>query len=696
MHQSSNLIGFKTWRGALLPWLLLALLCPIGASAHEDNKGVLEEVVVKGRKLNLAGEARSASEGVIGQEDLQLRPLLRPGDVLESIPGLIMTQHSGTGKSNQMFLRGFNLDHGTDFSTKVDGMPVNLRTHGHGQGYTDINFLIPELIRTISYVKGPYHAELGDFSSAGGAHIRTFDRLNQGQLSVGIGENGFLRGLTAADTALGQGQLLGAIEAQRYDGPWTDIDEDLDKVNALLRWSGEGVNSSYGVTAMFYDAEWNSADQLPQRAVRNGLVDALGSIDPTLGGSTRRSSLSGMHAWEVGRHRNEINAWIIDYDFELWSNFTYLLDDPVNGDQFEQVDSRTIYGGDWSLRWLGAIGRGHLHHTLGAQFRYDDIGKVGLYRTRERERLGLTRLDSVDETSVGLYYEMEWRISEKWRSVLGLRGDYYWFDVKSNLPENSGDESDGIVSPKGSLIYTIDDVTEAYASGGLGFHSNDARGATISVDPVTGESVEPVDPLVRSTGAEIGFRTIWLDNWNASFAAWYLELDSELLFVGDAGNTEASGASRRWGVEFNNVWTLSDVWSFEADLAWTDARLTKAPPAEDNVPGALETVITGAVNATWSNGWFSSLRLRYFGPAPLVEDGSVESDGSSMANLLLGWSNPRWRVQLEVLNLFDSDDHDVSYYYASRLPGEPLEGIEDIHYHIFEPRQFRLRASWLF
>ena len=678
----------------LLAVSLLGLPCSV--HAHEGEDKVLEEVVVKGRKLNLAGEARSASEGVIGQEDLQLRPLLRPGDVLESIPGLIMTQHSGTGKSNQMFLRGFNLDHGTDFSTIIDGMPVNMRTHGHGQGYTDINFLIPELIRTITYVKGPYHAELGDFSSAGGANIRTFNQLPNGQLTASVGENGYLRGLAAGDTDLGGGRLLGAIEAQQYDGPWTDIEEDLDKVNALLRWSNSGENSEYGVTAMFYDATWNSADQVPERAVSQGLIDPLGSLDKTLGGSTQRASLSGSLAWEKGRHRNEVNAWIIDYDFELWSNFTYLLDDPENGDQFEQVDDRTIYGGDWSLKWLGVIGGGHLHHTVGAQFRYDDIGAVGLYRTRERERLGVTRLDQVDETSLGAYYELEWRISDDWRSVIGLRGDYYWFDVNSDRPENSGSSSDGIISPKASVIHSFSDETEFYVSGGFGFHSNDARGTTITVDPVSGEPVDSVDPLVRSTGAEMGFRSIWLDSWNTSLAVWYLELDSELLFVGDAGNTEASGASRRWGVEFNNLWALNDTWSIEADLAWTDARFTDAPAGEDDIPGALQTVVTGAVNATWPSGWFGSLRLRYFGPAPLIEDGSVESDGSSMANLLAGWSNDRWRAQLEALNLFDSDDHDVDYYYASRLPGEPMDGVEDIHYHVFEPRQVRLRASWLF
>ena len=672
---------------------ILLVVSPLMALAHEET---IEEVLVLGRRLNLAGEARSASEGVIGQEDLALRPLLRPGDVLESIPGLIMTQHSGSGKGNQMFLRGFNLDHGTDFSTRLDGMPVNLPTHGHGQGYTDINFLIPELIRTIDYVKGPYHAELGDFSSAGGARINTFDRLPGGRLTVGLGENNYGRALAAGSTEVGDGWLLGAIEGQVYDGPWTDIKEDVEKINGMIRWSGDNETLSWSATAMYFDLTWNSADQIPQRAVDQGLIDPYGSLDRTLGGDTSRASLSGMLAWGGENYENEINAWIIDYDFQLWSNFTYFLDDPENGDQFQQLDRRMIYGGEWRRSWRTSAGQDHMHHTAGVQLRYDDIDPVGLIRTRERQPLNITRLDRVKETALGAYYELEWKFAASWRTVLGVRADGYWFDVESNIAENSGSESDGIVSPKGSLIYTINDAAEAYASGGFGFHSNDARGTTISVDPVTGEAVEPVDPLVRSRGGEIGARWQGAGGWTSSLAVWILKLDSELLFVGDAGITEPSRPSRRWGVEFNNTWALTDIWRLEADFAWTDARFTDESPDGDHIPGALKTVVTGAITGQWSSGWFGSLRLRYFGPAPLIEDNSVESDGSSMVNLLLGWSNPRWRVQLEVLNLLDSNDHDIDYFYASRLPGEPAAGVEDIHFHIFEARQARIQACWFF
>ena len=665
-----------------------ALLFPLTAQAHEEVSN-LEEIVVTGRRQVLAGEARTASEGVVGQMDLAIRPMLRPGDVLEAVPGLVVTQHSGSGKSNQMFLRGFNLDHGTDFATWVDGMPVNMRTHGHGQGYTDINFLIPEAIERMNFVKGPYHAELGDFSSAGGVHIRTFDQLPQNRIKLGAGEDGFARLLAMGSADLDGIYLTGALEGQRYDGPWKDIEEDVEKINSLLKIGGGDGVRRWSATAMYYDNDWNSADQIPSRAVSSGLIDELGSIDRTLGGDSRRASLSGEFVHEHEDHRTEWQGYMIDYEMDLLSNFTYQLEDPVNGDQFRQVDERTIFGGAYNRFWVGGAAE-HFHHSLRVDLRYDDIDRVGLYRTRMGERLGTVREDRVEEASGALAYELAWRFAPDWRAVLGVRGDYFWFDVDADQAENSGDDTDSIVSPKASLIYAFSPTTEAYLSGGYGFHSNDARGVTITRDPVSGEQVQPVDPLVESKGVELGFKTLWLGGLNSSLALWYLELDSELLFVGDAGTTEAGRPSERWGIEFNNFWSLTDVWSLEADFAWTDAQFSDNAPEGDDIPGALETVVTGAISAQYPSGWFGSLRLRYFGEAPLIEDGSVESDGSTMANLALGWSDDDWRLQVDVLNLFDSDDHDVDYFYASRLPGESEEGVEDIHYHVFEPRQVRV------
>lgn len=670
--------------------ICLLIFTPLSLHAHESNLN-LEEIVVTGRSQVLAGEARTASEGVVGQMDLAIRPLLRPGDVLEAVPGLIVTQHSGSGKSNQMFLRGFNLDHGTDFATWIDGMPVNMRTHGHGQGYTDINFLIPETLESLSYVKGPYHANLGDFSSAGGVHIDTFNTLPN-RITVGAGENGYGRLLAMGTVALDSLNLATAVEGQIYDGPWKDIEEDLKKINGLWKLSGGDNIRAWSATAMYYDNEWNSADQIPTRAVNQGIIDELGSIDNTLGGETYRASLSGEFTHEHDNHRSQWQGYIIDYELDLWSNFTYLLDDPIDGDQFQQVDDRTIYGGSYNRFWVGGA-QEHFHHNLGVELRYDDINTVGLYRTAARQRLDTVREDSVEQASLGVFYELAWRFTDSWRTVLGIRGDYYRFDVDAGEPQNAGDDSDFLVSPKSSLIYALSDVSEVYVSAGYGFHSNDARGVTISTDPVTAEPVSQVDALVQSKGAELGFKTVWLERWNASMALWYLELDSELLFVGDAGTTEPSSGSERWGLDFNNFWQLNDIWSLELDIAWTDARFSGNPPEGNAIPNSMEWVASGAISAQFPGGWFGSLRARHFDGAPLIEDGSVESDGATIANMAVGWADDAWKLQVDVLNLFDSSDHDIDYFYASRLPGEPAAGIEDVHYHVFEPRQIRVYVT---
>ena len=668
---------------------ILYLLClPADISAHPTEE-TLEELVVTGRREHLAGEARSASEGVVGQMDLAIRPLLRPGDVLEAVPGLIVTQHSGSGKSNQMFLRGFNLDHGTDFSTAIDGMPINLRSHGHGQGYTDINFLIPETVARINFVKGPYHAELGDFSSAGGAEIETADVFSN-QLAWTAGENGFHRGLAMGSLTAGSTRLAGALEVQRYDGAWTDVDEDVKKLNGLIKLGGGDDAARWQTTVMHYDNKWNAADQIPERAVAAGIISPLGSIDTTLGGDTRRSSLSGEVQRSRGDHTTRWTAYLIDYEMNLYSNFTYRLDDPARGDQFQQVDDRIILGGSYHHHWNPSD---TLQHRWGVAVQHDDIGTVGLYRTLARERTGTVRQDAVGETSLGAHYEAIWSLSPRWRAVLGARADHFRFDVDAEDPRNSGTERDTLISPKASLIYRTSPDTDWYASAGKGFHSNDARGVTQQVDPVTGEAVSSVDPLVSSRGAELGVKTQWQQRWNLAAALWYLELDSELLFVGDAGTTEATRPSERWGLELNNFWMIDEVWSLEADIAWTDAGFSDDAVEGRQIPGALETVASATLSAQTHAGWFGALRVRYVDGAPLIEDGSVTAHSATLVHLSLGWAGQRYALRADVLNLLDSDDRDIEYFYASRLEGEPPEGVEDRHFHRFEPRQVRVTLT---
>ena len=673
-------------------WLLA--LCAPAAFAHEEGIALaLDKIDVVGRRANLVGEAISASEGSIGQEEIERRPLQRSGDLLEFVPGLVATQHSGSGKANQYFLRGFNLDHGTDFATSVDAMPVNMRTHGHGQGWTDLNFLIPETVEELSYRKGPYAADVGDFSSTGAARFHLADRVERGQTQLTFGEFGYGRGVLVDSVDAGAGALLYAAEVQVFDGPWTDIDEDVEKANAMLRYSQDlGIGRAH-VMVMGYDNTWRSADQVPQRAVDAGLISPFGSLDTTVGGESSRYSLSGGWSGEAFDGRTEVQAYYVSSDLDLFSNFTYLLDDPDNGDQFEQVDARSIAGFEASQQWEG----GRHRWRIGTDGRFDDIDDVGLYRTRARERISTVRQDAVEENSVGVFAAHEFRFSDRLRSYLGLRHDRFDFEVDArSLPENSGKADSSTPSAKASLAWQPGDAMELYASFGQGFHSNDARGTTIRIDPVSGEPAVQVDPLVDSEGEELGARVFLSDRWHATVSAWRLTLDSELLFVGDAGNTEASRPSEREGMELGVYWFGAHNVTADVEISYTNARFRDDDPAGADIPGAIPLVVSAGISGHSDSGWLASARVRHFGPYPLIEDGSVESDGSTMLNLRAGKEWDRLAIYLDVFNALDRRDHDIDYFYASRLAGEPREGVEDLHFHLFQPRNVRLSARYRF
>ena len=688
--------------GTLVGALFTLALAP-HALAHTGHT-YDEEIVVSGRTLNLVGSATSASEGVVGQAELALRPLYRAGEILESVPGLVATQHSGTGKANQYFLRGFNLDHGTDFATSYGPMPVNMRSHGHGQGYTDLNFVIPELVQRIDYRKGPYYAEAGDFSSAGSATITPFSQLAEGRIDVSTGNDGFRRLLAMDSIGAAGGDLLYALEGARYDGPWRDVDEDPGRINATLRWTGELGPGVLSVMGMAYDATWRSADQIPSRAVEQGLIGRLGSLDRSVGGTSDRYSLSA--EWEASGWQAALYS--IDYALELWSNFTYFLDDPVMGDQFEQIDRRRIHGASLSrateLQFEGVA----VHNTAGLQWRRDDIREVGLHRSRNRGRLGTIRSDAVAEDSLGLFIDNEIRWNARLRSTLGLRIDTFRFEVDDrtgvnvngiDLSANSGRESDGIGSLRASVIYTPGKHWELYTAAGQAFHSNDARGTTARIDPANGENTSPVDPLVRSRGAETGIRAFLDNRLSASLSVWWLSLDSELLFVGDAGNTEPSRASERRGLELTGYWQVAQDWSADIEYAWTHAQFTEGDPTDpslgDAVPGSIGSVLSLGLSTRGNSGAFGSLRLRYFGPRDLEENGAIRSDSSLALNLRAGLERGNFSVTFDVLNLLDSDDHDITYWYASRLRGE-TRPVSDVHYHPMEPRSLRVSAGYRF
>ncbi len=650
-------------------------------------------MLVEGRGENFIGRARSGSEGAAARPEFDARPFLRTGEIVEHVPGMIVTQHSGTGKANQYFLRGFNLDHGTDFAVDIEGMPLNMRSHGHGQGYLDLNPIMPELVRRLDYTKGVHVATVGDFGTAGQASIRLYDELPQGFITVGAGKDEFLRVAAGESFRQGSGGLTAALEAHRYDGPW-ERPEDLRKLNGVLRYVIDRGDGRFSALATAYDASWDSTDQIPMRAVEDGSLDRLGNVDPTVGGESSKQTLQ--LAWSRTDGSADAVLYAARYDLNLFSNFTYFLDDPDAGDQFEQADLRRIYGARVVRRIEQTVGGRELAHLLGVEARVDDIPEVGLYRTSGRVRRETVRQDDIQESSVGAFWDGSVVLSDSWRVSAGLRGDLYWFDVESDLPINSGTESAGIVSPKLAVVYRAAESLELYANAGFGFHSNDARGTTIVTDPATGEPADRVDALVRSKGGELGLRWVQGSAFTTSLAVWGLSLDSELVYVGDAGTTEAGRPSRRSGIELSTHYRPLEWLTFDVDISATRARFTDDDPAGSHIPGALESVVGGGVTAETPGGAFGTLRLRHFGPRPLIEDDSVRSSSTTLVDARMGWVRKNLRVYLDVLNLFDSRDHDIDYFYASRLPGEPEEGIEDVHFHPVEPRTYRIYAEWHF
>ncbi|WP_202802295.1 TonB-dependent receptor [Rheinheimera nanhaiensis] len=638
------------------------------------------------------GQASSASEGVIGDAEIADRPLLRAGEILEFIPGMVVTQHSGSGKANQYFLRGFNLDHGTDFASYVDGMPVNMRSHGHGQGYTDLSFIIPELVSQIDYQKGAYHANSGDFSAVGSARFGLQNStMNEAKLT--LGHDNYQRLLAKGSRRQGNGDMLVATELQRYDGPWRDINEDIDKINVLARYSELYGDGQLGLTLMAYDNSWQAADQVPQRAVLQGLIDALGSLDTTVGGESSRYSLSG--SWYSDAWRGHLYA--IKSKLDLWSNFTYFLNNPLNGDQFEQVDDRSIYGAELSRHWHQQLAGVALEHVVGVQWRYDNIAEVGLYNTQARRRLSTVRQDSIDQRSAALFSQSGIQLTDAWYAHIGLRYDYFIAKVTSDTASNSGAESDGIMSVKAGISYQFAPDWQAYFNAGQGFHSNDARGTTTQTDPQTGEMVSAVNLLVASQGAELGLRYFDYSALNVSLALWYLALDSELLYVGDAGTNEPSRASQRFGIELAAYYWLNSNWSIDTELALTRSRFTESAVDEGNyVDGALPLVLSMGLIYNADSPWQLSVRLRHLGKRTLDSFNQQRSAASTTVNAGYRYQWARWQLALEILNLLDSDDSDIDYFYASRLAGEPAEGIEDRHSHPLEPRTLRFTMAYRF
>lgn len=672
----------------------ITLTHPAQSAATDKTKTVtLDTMEIESRSTDLLGVAASASQGIVGQKELSFRPLARPGELVEIVPGALATQHSGSGKANQFYLRGFNLDHGTDFSVMVDGIPMNMPSHAHGQGYLDLNSVIPELVDNVEYGKGPYYADAGDFSSAGYSRMHTMHNLPKGLLKFTGGEFGYYRALVADSQKIGAGDLLTAGEFNAYNGVWQQP-EDLGKYNGILRYTLDNKDWGLSVNAKAYHSSWNATNQIPERAIDSGTLDLYGSMNPSDGGNSNRYSLSS-NAWSRGdSYKNDFNAYLVYYDLNLYSNATGFLDYPVQGDQVHQTERRVVTGGNgeqtWFSKWFGR----DVDNSLGLQIRHDEVIGAALNRTEQRRIFQTVRQDDISETSVAVYLKNQVQWLEKFRSISGLRTDFLDVNVNSRtLAANSGSRNAAMLSPKLSLIFGPWVDNEVFVNLGYGHHSNDARGATLRVNPVSGDSADSVSPLVRSRGGEIGLRNSFFPGLNSTVALWWMQMNSELIFVGDSSSTEPSGRSERHGVEWSNYYKATDWLTLDADLSFSKAHYTGVPRETSHIPNSVGRVISAGAVLQLPFHAFTTLRLRHFGDIPLNDTGSLTAGDTTLVNWGLGYEHKDLKLELDLFNLLGSKSNDTAYAYTSRLPGEAAAGVDGILKHPVEPRMLRVTAS---
>ena len=728
-----------------------------GLSISLGVASVSSSVDVRGRADDLIGIASSAGEVTVGAEELKNRPILRSGEILEALPGLIITQHAGGGKANQYFLRGFNLDHGTDFAIFLDGMPLNLPSHAHGEGYSDMNTVIPELVERINARKGPYYADVGDYGSAGNAEVLYYKKLPQNFLQLDGGMYQFARFVFGVSRPVGRGTLLYGGEAYHDGGPWVHPD-NYYKFNTATTYSQGENEKGFSITARGYaGTRWNSSDQIPYTAIP--VVGFFGSLNPEDGGHSHRYSLQGEWHHTGANSETRVMAYGFYYDLNLFSDFTYYLVDPYKGDQFEQQDRRWVAGFDIRHTILGELFGRKSETTFGMQLRNDWIHN-GLFRTEDRVRTGktyytadyldepsslnqvavlpaATDLNKFTETIASPWISNQIQWARKFRSILGVRGDYGKGIITSftnpTNPAYPNDPFPGSVnpntahsvtkflpSPKASLIFGPWKNTEFYLQGGFSCHTNDVRGSTQQYEPVSPDYPYYNTPnpiriplLVQTKGSEVGMRTEALPHLQSTVEIWYLHSNSELLQDGDTGGTSASvQPSNRYGLEVGNFYTPSEHWVLDADFADSRAIFARDDPDDSTfyyktptgtqqlcarnsscfnlvpngggtflqsaygreVPEAVRWVVAAGATLQHYKGFSASVRLRYFGPRPLTSDAHYTSPATALVNLGVNYRfNRSWSLAGDVLNLANRRDHDVDYAYVSQ--STPAAGL---------------------
>jgi outer membrane receptor protein involved in Fe transport len=698
----------------LLAGAALALTASAARAADDAAAAspVVSEVVVTASRQDLLGVATTASQGSVTQQELSLRPVYRVGQLLESTPGLVVTAHSGEGKANQYLVRGFNLDHGTDIANFVDDMPVNRPTNTHGQGYSDVNFEIPELAEGLDFTKGPYYAAIGDFGAVASTHLKLADEVPS-QLAVAAGSFGIYNLFAGGTHRFGEDdRIVGGLYYGHLDGPF-DHPDNFRKVAGELRYSHGDRLDGYSATLMYYKGDGNFTTDQPIRAIQQGLIDRFGTLDPTDGSSSERISLSGHYGATGDGWKLSSSAYYIHSRMTLWNDFTHFLDDPVNGDQEAQNETRDTYGGQLSLALDRRFGSIDNEFVVGFQARRD-TAYVDRRHTKARQVLdycevsqadgpatpaaavnGACTADNVRLLDLGAYVEDTTHWTPWLRTILGLREEYYQASDHSLISGFSGSGHQSLAQPKGSIVFGPFFQTELYLSAGRGFHSDDVRGVfgTVPLEGVPGLAGK-TPLLAPATGEEVGLRTNIVPKLSVQVALFQEDFQSELAYNADAGQDEASAPSRRQGVEISAEYRPFRWMELNADLAFSKARYhaDAATLANFGLGGpfiANAPAFIGSFGVLVDNlgPWFGGLQWRDLGKYPISDGDEFPQDkGYSEINLDIGYEfSAHLKAQLTIFNLTNTKANAAAYFYAGRLPGEPAQGVADFQVHPLEP-----------
>lgn len=612
----------------------------------------------------------------ISSIDLQLRPINNSQEVLRSVPGLFIGQHAGGGKAEQIFLRGFDLDHGTDIRLTVDGMPVNMVSHAHGQGYADLHFVIPELIERVDFKKGPYYANKGNFTTAGWVDFRTRNVLDKNFVKVEAGQFNTYR-------AVGAFNLLGQKAKERnesmyvggeysYSDSYFDSPQHFRRVNAVTKYNRQfSSKSQLTLTASTFWSKWNHSGQIPDRAVDAGQISFYGAIDDTEGGETSRTNLNAQLVTQLGNGVLKNQLFYSNYNFLLFSNFTFFKEDPVNGDQIKQHENRNLWGGNTSYSLEHGNGASS---NIGIDYRQDFVNNLELSRTVNRTFVSDSlKYGKVMEQNLGFYYDYTMRLSERLTANVGLRYDMFWNRYNNFLSDSSKytlKANASILSPKFNLYYTPNNRLQLYLNTGKGFHSNDTR----VVVATQGREILPA-----AYGSDLG--VVWkpFSKLLLNMSAWYLWLDQEFVYVGDEAVVEPSGKTRRMGLDFSLRYQITD-WLY-ADMDWNIAkpRALGVNELQAFLPLAPTRTSTGGLNVRTQNGWSGSLRYRYMADRPANDDNTIIAKGYFVNDMQVNYQYKAYNFGLSIQNLANVRWKETQFATESQLKNE-TEPVNEIHF----------------